>query len=67
MAHQYDDPVQLIPIDQINIVNTRTRAKDKFRQIVSSIKKIGLKKPITVSPASGQYPPKQLAMLSNHT
>jgi len=57
MAHEYDDPVQFIPIDQINIVNTRSRAKDKFRQIVSSIKNIGLKKPITVSPSCGEYGP----------
>ena len=55
MTQQYDDPVQFVPIDQINVVNTRSRAKEKFRQIVSSIRKIGLKKPITVSPASGKY------------
>ena len=59
MIHQCDDPVQFIPIDQINIVNTRSRASSKFQQIVSSIKKIGLKKPITVSSASGQYGPGQ--------
>lgn len=57
MTHQYNDPVQFIPIDQINVVNTRSRAKEKFKQIVSSIKNIGLKKPITVSPASGKYGP----------
>jgi ParB family chromosome partitioning protein len=57
MTLQYDDPVQFIPVDQINIVNTRSRAKEKFKQIISSIKTIGLKKPITVSPASGKYGP----------
>jgi len=48
MTHNYDDPVQFIPIDQINVVNTRSRGKTKFKEIISSIKKLGLKKPITV-------------------
>ena len=55
MTHKYDDPVQFIPINQINVVNTRLRGKEKFKQIISSIRKLGLKKPITVSPASGKY------------
>ncbi|MCK4624700.1 MAG: ParB/RepB/Spo0J family partition protein [Phycisphaerae bacterium] len=57
MTHKYDDPVQFIPIDQINIVNTRSRGKEKFKEIVSSIRNLGLKKPITISPASGKYGP----------
>ena len=57
MTHEYDDPVQFIPIDQINVVNTRSRGKEKFKEIISSIKKLGLKKPITVSPAGGKYGP----------
>ena len=57
MTHQYEDPVQFIQIDQINVVNSRSRAREKFRLIVSSIRKLGLKKPITVTPASGQYGP----------
>ncbi len=57
MTCQYDDPIQFIPVDQINVVNTRSRAKEKFKQIISSIKAIGLKRPITVSPASGKYGP----------
>ncbi len=57
MIRQYNDPIQFIPIDQINVVNTRTRGREKFKQIVSSIRKLGLKKPITVSPASGRYGP----------
>ncbi len=40
--------VEMIPVDQINIVNPRARNKKKFRQIVDSISKVGLKKPITV-------------------
>ena len=57
MTHKYEDPVQFIPINQINIVNTRSRGKEKFKQIISSIRKLGLKKPITVAPASGEHGP----------
>ena len=57
MTYEYEDPVQFIPIDQINIVNTRSRGKEKFKEIISSIKKLGLKKPITVAPASGKHGP----------
>lgn len=49
------DPVQLIPIAEINIPNSRTRGSEKFKEIVASIKALGLKKPITVAPASGKY------------
>ena len=57
MNHEYDDPVQVIPIDEINIVNTRSRGREKFKEIIASIKALGLKKPITVTPASGKYGP----------
>lgn len=49
-----DEPdVQMIPVDQINVVNHRARAKRKFEEIVASIRKLGLKKPITVTPDLG--------------
>ncbi|MBI1338289.1 MAG: hypothetical protein GC164_15205 [Phycisphaera sp.] len=57
MNHNYDDPVQMIPIEQINVVNTRSRGQEKFKEIIASIKALGLKKPITVTPASGKYGP----------
>jgi len=57
MNHDYEDPVEFISIDQINIVNTRSRGKEKFKEIVTSIRKLGLKKPITVSPANGEHGP----------
>jgi ParB family chromosome partitioning protein len=41
--------VQMIPIDQINVVNPRTRNKIMFQTIVSNISNIGLKRPITVA------------------
>ncbi len=41
--------VEMIPIDQIGIPNPRSRNQKVFRQIVDSISKVGLKKPIKVS------------------
>ena len=41
--------VQLIPVDQINVLNPRSRNKAIFQSIVSNISNIGLKKPITVA------------------
>ncbi len=55
MTHEYSDPVELIPIKEINVVNTRLRSKRKFEEIIASIKALGLKKPITITPASGKY------------
>lgn len=46
--------VQLVPIDQIRVINARSRNKAKFREIVESIAKVGLKKPITVSRRDGE-------------
>lgn len=40
--------VQMIPTNQVNILNPRTRNKAVFQSIVSNISNIGLKKPITV-------------------
>ena len=41
--------IQMIPIENITIVNARARGQSKFRQIVTNISRIGLKKPITVA------------------
>ena len=50
--------VQMIPIDQINVLNPRSRNKIVFRSIVSNISNLGLKRPITVArrtePADGK-------------
>ncbi|MGH7294489.1 MAG: ParB/RepB/Spo0J family partition protein [Polyangiaceae bacterium] len=45
--------VQMIPVDQIRVVNPRFRSKASFRELVANIQKVGLKKPITVSPRLG--------------
>ena len=42
--------VKTIPIDQIRILNPRARNQRNFQEIVQSIAKVGLKRPITVSP-----------------
>ncbi len=41
--------IEMIPIDRIAVINPRVRNKKVFREIVDSISKVGLKKPITVS------------------
>jgi ParB family chromosome partitioning protein len=41
--------VQMIPIEQINVLNPRSRNKFTFQGVVSNISNIGLKKPITVA------------------
>ncbi len=41
--------IEVIPIDQITVVNPRSRGAAKFRKIVESIARLGLKKPITVA------------------
>jgi ParB family chromosome partitioning protein len=43
----------MIPLDRINVVNPRERGSKKFSQIVGNIGRLGLKKPITVTLASG--------------
>jgi ParB family chromosome partitioning protein len=42
--------VQLIPVDQITVINPRVHNKKIFREIVGNIAEIGLKRPITVTP-----------------
>ena len=49
MKTDRDLDIHMIPIEQITVVNSRSRGKVKFKQIVSSISHIGLKKPITVT------------------
>lgn len=49
---QEDIIVETIPIDQIAILNPRSRNSKTFQEIVDSIAKVGLKKPITVSRSS---------------
>lgn len=41
--------IELIPVDLIDVLNPRVRNQKAFRQIVSNIAEIGLKRPITVA------------------
>jgi ParB family chromosome partitioning protein len=41
--------MRMIPIDQIDILNSRERNTQMFEEIVANIKAIGLKKPVTVT------------------
>jgi ParB family chromosome partitioning protein len=43
------DQIRMIPIDKIIVINSRSRGKKKFRQIIANIAQIGLKRPITVA------------------
>ncbi|MCG8449540.1 MAG: ParB N-terminal domain-containing protein, partial [Pirellulales bacterium] len=50
MNQRRDGKVHMIPVSSIEVVNPRQRGKKKFQQIVDNIAKLGLKKPITVTP-----------------
>ena len=54
-----NDPVQLISIDRIRVINPRVRDRLKFQAIVESIKALGVKKPIQVNirPGADGEPP----------
>lgn len=41
--------VQTIPIDRIDVANPRARSRRVFQEMVESIAKVGLKRPITVA------------------
>jgi len=54
MKLKHESKIQVVPIDQITVVNSRTRGQVKFKQIVANIANIGLKKPITVARREGK-------------
>lgn len=47
------EAVRLIPIEQIEVLNSRERNTKVFEEIVGNIKAIGLKKPITITQREG--------------
>jgi ParB family chromosome partitioning protein len=47
-------PLKTIPIDRIEVINPRERNKRVYEDIVGNIQKVGLKKPVTVTPRSGE-------------
>jgi len=54
MTIRFDPVVRKILVRQISVLNPRERGKKKFAQIVSNIAKLGLKKPVIVSPAEAK-------------
>ena len=54
MSEESELHVEQIPIENITVVNPRSRGQHKYRQIVANIGKVGLKKPITVTRREGR-------------
>src|ERR1700730_10520882 len=51
-----NDNIQNIPINQITVLNPRSRNKRLFMTIVVNIEHLGLKRPITITPGTdGKY------------
>lgn len=44
-----DDTIIMVPVDQIHILNPRSRESKRYQSIISSITNLGLKTPIVVS------------------
>jgi ParB family chromosome partitioning protein len=53
MLRETPEAVRVIPIDRIEVLNSRDRNTKIFEEIVGNIKSIGLKKPITVTQREG--------------
>ena len=53
MTNDAPETVTLVPIERIEILNSRDRNMKIFEEIVENIRAIGLKKPITVTERSG--------------
>lgn len=49
MTETTDTRVELIPIDEIHVLNPRSRNKKVFEELKESIRTVGLKRPIAVS------------------
>lgn len=47
-------PLKTIAIDRIEVINPRERNKRVYEDIVGNIQKVGLKKPVTVTPRTGE-------------
>lgn len=54
MKRNFENGVQLIPLDRVRVLNPRSRSKSKFQEMVSNIANVGLKRPITVSPRTDE-------------
>lgn len=48
-----ESDIQLIPVDSVRVINPRSRNRKKYREIITNISDVGLKKPITVCRRKG--------------
>jgi ParB family chromosome partitioning protein len=53
MQNDTPESVTLVPIDRVEVLNSRDRNMKVFEEIVENIRSIGLKKPITVTEREG--------------
>lgn len=60
--HQPTD-LQMIPVDQIDVLNPRDRNGRVFEEIIANIKNVGLKKPVTVTPRDGPEDEKRYLLI----
>ncbi len=63
MTSRKSDNIRMIPIDQIRVLNPRERNVRKFRETIDSISRVGLKRPITVTPGSSENGEKQFDLV----
>jgi ParB family chromosome partitioning protein len=47
--HQEVQPVEMVPVNRINVMNPRVRNQRIFKEIAANIAEVGLKRPITVT------------------
>lgn len=50
------EDIQLVPVQSIRVVNPRVRDRRRFDRIVENIQKVGLKRPITLTPCADPKP-----------
>ena len=53
MMAETPDSVTMVPIERVEVLNSRDRNMKVFEEIVENIRTIGLKKPITVTERDG--------------
>ena len=63
MMNDTPETVSLVPIDSIEVLNSRERNMKVFEEIVGNIRAIGLKKPITVSPRFSDGEPEKYILV----
>jgi ParB family transcriptional regulator, chromosome partitioning protein len=51
MSRQKNTSLQMIPVEKVNVLNPRVRNAKLFDGIVQNIARVGLKRPITVTPS----------------